>query len=106
MTSIDLLAERMTASLARFDAEAWSGEECARLAERFAHVENAAQAARARASARAGACGAHLARGYASAPEWMSAAAGSSLRDAKTALATVGAVEALPATVAALADGR
>ena len=93
-------------NFARFDPERWSGEQCAALAERFARVENAAQAARARASARAGACGAHRARGFASVQEWMAASAGSSLRDAKTALETVTAVESLPATKAALADGR
>ena len=105
MTSIDVLSERVCDALGRFDAEQWSGEECAGLAERFARVENAAQAARARASARAGACGAHRARGFASVQEWMAASAGSSLRDAKTALVTVGAVESLSETKASLADG-
>ena len=106
MASIDGLADRFCDELARFDAERWSGEQCAALAERFARVENAAQAARARASARAGACGAHRARGFASTQEWMAASAGSSIRDAKTALETVTAVESLPDTKDALADGR
>ena len=106
MTSIAALADRCCDALARFDPKLWSGEECAALAERFARVENAAQAARARASARAGACGAHRARGFASTREWMAASAGTSMRDAKTALETVAAVQSLPDTRDALANGR
>jgi hypothetical protein len=106
MAPIEVLAERICDALARFDAELWSGEECAALAERFARVENAAQAARARASARAGACGAHRSRGFASTREWMAASAGTSMRDARTALETVAAVQSLPDTQDALAGGR
>ena len=106
MEPIDVLAERLCDELARFDPELWSGEECAALAERLARVEKAAQAARARASARAGVCGAHRARGFASTREWMAAAAGTSMRDAKTALDAVAAVQRLPDTMDALADGR
>ena len=102
MTSVEVLAERVCDALARFDAELWSGEECAALAERFARVENAAQAARARASARAGACGVHRSRGFASTWEWMAASAGTSMRDARTALETVSAVRSLPDTQDAL----
>jgi hypothetical protein len=104
--SLDALANECCDALARFDATMWSGEECAAFAERFARIENAAQAARARASARAGACGAHRARGFASAREWMAASAGSSIRDAKTALETVAAVQSLPDTQDALAGGH
>jgi Domain of unknown function (DUF222)/HNH endonuclease len=106
LTSIAVLTGQCCDALARFDAELWSGEECAALAERFARVENAAQAARARASARAGACGAHRARGFASTREWMAASAGTSMRDAKTALEAVAAVQSLPDTMGALAGGR
>ena len=106
MTSIAALGDQFCDELAHFDAELWSGEQCAAFAETFARVENAAQAARVRAAARAGACGAYRARGFASTCEWMAASVGSSLRDAKTALETVAAVEFLPDTKDALAEGR
>lgn len=89
-----LPAERRGASL-----------DCALLVEALAAAEKTCTAARLRAAARAGACGAHKERGFARAADWLASVSGSSSGSAKTALDTVAALEELPAAKAALEAG-
>jgi hypothetical protein len=93
----ELLVEVRDA-VARFEADRWSGDDCARLAEELARVEKACGFARARAAERAISCNAGDV-------EWMARAAGSTPAAAREALATAKAAAKCSATNEALTDG-
>jgi hypothetical protein len=94
------------AALVGFSPETYSGEACAELVEELATAEKACAAARVRAAARAGACGAHRERGFADASDWLARATGTSSSSAKTALDVTAALEELPETRSALEAGE
>ena len=104
----DLLevARALQAVAAAFDPALVSGEVAVGVVEQLAATEKACAAARARAAVRAAECRAHEGRGFADATDWMARACGSSLGQARSALATVAAAEGCPATRAALAAGE
>lgn len=93
----DLLVEVREAA-SRFEADRWSGDDCARLAEELARAAKACQAASARAAARAVGC---RARDL----EWVARASGVTPSQAREALATTSALAECPATCDAVADG-
>jgi hypothetical protein len=91
---------------AGFDLGLSTGEGCALVAEELAATEKACAGVRARAAARAADCGAHRAKGFADAADWLARTSGTSMVDAKGALATARALEDLPATLAAVTAGE
>ena len=100
------LVRALRATLDSFQPEFHSGEDCAVLVEELAAVENISAVVRVRAAARAGECGAHRGRGFADVADWMARATGTTAGSAKTALATVAALESQPAAKAALEAGE
>jgi hypothetical protein len=99
------MAKALRDALGDFDPALVSGDDAVAIVEELAATEKACAAARARAAVRAEACGAHQGRGFADASDWMARAAGSSLGEARAAMATVSAVEVCPATMAAVVAG-
>jgi hypothetical protein len=93
----ELLVE-VQAAAAAFEADRWSGHDCARLSEDLARAAKACSAASARASARALECG----HGDL---EWVARTAGSTPAQARESLSTATALHECPATSAAVARG-
>jgi hypothetical protein len=93
----ELLADVRDAA-AGFEADRWTGADCAELAEAWAVVAKACQAASARAAVRAVECN----QGDV---EWVARTAGSTPAQARDVLATTGALAACPATSEAVASG-
>ena len=106
MPEVRELAESLCDALAAFEPGAYSGEDCAALTELLARTANSCHVAGARAAARGAECGAHRDRGFTDRSTGCRRAAGSSVRAARTALATVAAVKDCPATRDALLAGR
>jgi hypothetical protein len=77
----------LRAELARFEADRWSGVDCAAIAEELARVENACAVARARAAERAIACNAGDL-------EWAARSAGSTPSAARRVIAIAKAAAA------------
>ena len=100
------MTRALHAALVSFQADTCSGEDCAVLAEELAAVEKVCAAARVRAAARAGTCGAHRERGYADVSDWMARATGSTAGSAKAALETAAALQSQPGAKAALDAGE
>ena len=100
------LVRAFRAAVAAFEPGVYSGEDCAVLAEELATAENACGAARMRAAARAGACGAHRERGFADVSDWLARASGSSSGAAKAALDAAAALQEQPEVKAALEAGE
>ena len=100
------LARALRAALVSFQPEGWTGEDCAVLVEELAAVEKVSAAARVRAAAHAGSCGAHRERGFADVSDWMARATGSTPGSAKAALETAAALESQPEAKAALDSGE
>ena len=100
------LVRVLRAALIDFEPEMFSGEDCAVLVEELATTEKVCAAARVRAAARAGACGAHKRRGFADVSDWLGRVSGSSAGSAKTALDTAAALVAHPEVKAALETGE
>jgi hypothetical protein len=96
----------LRAALAGFDAKRCTGEDAAAIAEDLAATEKACAAARVLAAARAAECGAHRQKGFADAADWLARASGTSMVEARTALATAKALEGMPATRAAATAGE
>ena len=95
------------AALTGFEADSWSGEECAVLVEELSTLEKVSAVARARAATRAGETAAHRERGFADVSDWLARASGSSASSAKAALDTVAALEQeQPEVKAALEAGE
>ena len=95
----------LRAALISFEPQGWTGEDCAVLVEELAAVEKVSAAARVRAAAWAGSCGAHRERGFADVSDWMARATGSTAGSAKAALETAAALESQPEVKAALDAG-
>jgi hypothetical protein len=93
----ELLVE-VQAAAARFEADRWSGDDCARLSEELARAAKACTAASARAAARAVACG----HGDV---EWVARTAGSTPSHARESLSTTAALSECRATSDAVACG-
>ena len=104
-TSLLEMAAAVREALAGFDPALVSGHDAVAVVEELAATEKACAAARARAAVRAAACGGHQRRGFVDASDWLARSAGSSVGQARAAIATASAVEACPATKAALAAG-
>ena len=100
------LVRGLRAALVDFDPEDFSGAACAVLVEELATTGKVCAFARARAAARAGACGVHKERGFADVSDWMARASGSTAGSAKAALDTVAALESQPEAMAALQAGE
>ena len=100
------LVRGLRAALVDFQPDVWSGEDCAVLAEELATTEKVCAAARVRASAWAGECGAHKERGFADVADWMARACGSTASSAKAALDTAAALTSQPEVKAALTSGE
>ena len=103
------LLERCAAlriDVAGVDVEVLSGEDCRALAEELARCEKAFAVVRARAGARAAACGAHRDAGFGDGAEWMARATGSSLGQARGEMRTVQGLGRCPVAQAALAAGE
>jgi hypothetical protein len=99
-------ARALRTALISFQPDDHSGEDCALFAEELAAMEKVSAAARVRAAARAGACGAHRDRGYADVSDWMARATGSTTGSAKAALETAAALAEQPEAMAALDAGE
>lgn len=99
-------ADEFCQAVAGFDPAAYSGQDCAELAEVLSRAEKACAGARARAAARAVACGAHKSRGFADGAGWLARQSGTTLAEARDELAAGKALEALPATLQAVAAGE
>lgn len=100
------LVRAFRAAVVAFEPGVYSGEDCAVLVEELATAGNACRAARVRAAARAGACGAHRERGFADVSDWLARASGSSSGSAKAALDTTAALQEHPELKAALEAGE
>ena len=100
------LARALRAALVSFQPTNWTGDDCAVLVEELAAVEKVSAAARVRAAAHAGSCGAHRERGFADVSDWMARATGSTAGSAKAALATAAALDSQPEVQAALDSGE
>jgi len=93
------LSAGLRAELAGFEADRWSGVDCAAIADELARVEKACAFARMRASERAIECNAGDV-------EWVARSAGSTPSAARASLAAVKAAAACAATNDALTEGR
>ncbi len=93
----ELLVEVRDAA-ARFEADRWSGADCARLADDLARAAKACEAAAGRAAARAVACN----HGDV---EWVARTSGVTPAQARESLATTSALAECAATSSAVADG-
>jgi hypothetical protein len=93
----DVLVEVRDAA-SRFEADRWSGSDCARLAEELSRAAKACEAASARAAARAVAC-------QAGDLEWVARVSGVAPARVRESLATTAALAECPATFGAVADG-
>ena len=91
-------------ALACFAPEAFSGADCAVVAEELAQTSKACAAASARAAARAADCGAQ--RGFGDANDWLGRISGTSAGQAKAVLATAAALEDCPETKEAVVSGE
>ena len=100
------MTRALRTALISYQPDEYSGEECAVLAEELAAMEKVSAAARVRAAARAGICGAHRERGFADVSDWMARATGSTAGAAKAALETAAAIAAQPEAKAALDAGE
>ena len=100
------MVRALRAALVSFQPEEFSGDDCAVLVEELAAIEKVSAAARVRAAAWAGSCGAHRERGFAEVSDWMARATGSTAGSAKAALETAAALEAQPEAKAALETGE
>ena len=98
MSRLRELVAGLRAELARFEADRWSGGDCAVIAEDLARVEKACAVARVRAAERAIACNAGDV-------EWVARSSGSTPSAARAALAVAKAAAACPATNEALTAG-
>ena len=96
----------LRASLSCFDPKRCTGEDAAALAEELAATEKACAAARVLAAARTAECGAHRQKGFADAADWLARTSGTSVGEAKTALATAKALDAMSETRAAVTSGE
>ena len=103
---LSAIARDLREAAAAFDPALLSGEDCAALAEELAVTEKACAAARVRAAARAADCRAHEQRGFSGASDWLARISGSSVADARSALATAGALERCEETREALVRGE
>ena len=99
MSRLRVVAAQLRAEVGAFEADRWSGSDCAVLAEVFAATAKACAAAGARAAARAVAC-------HAGDVEWVARTAGTTPAEARAALATTAAVGECPETSDALAAGE
>ena len=97
--------QRLVETLRGFNPALLSGADCAALAEDLAVAGKACLAAQARAAARAAECGAHRSMGYTQPADWLARVSGSSVGEAKAALETAAAVEAVPEVQDALTQG-
>jgi hypothetical protein len=104
--SLVSLVDALQAALVSFQPEAYSGEDCATLAEKLAAVEKVSAFARVRAAARAGEHGVHWERGFADVSDWMARATGSTAGAAKATLETMASLESQPEVKAALEAGE
>ncbi len=93
----DLLAEVRDAA-SGFEADRWSGEDCARFTSELARAAKACDAAAARAAARAVECN----QGDV---EWVARTIGATPSQARESLTTTAALGSCPATSEAVADG-
>jgi hypothetical protein len=100
------LAQELCTEITTFDPALYSGADCALLAEALARTEKACAGARARAAARAVACGAHRDRGYPDGADWLAQKTGTSRAEARTDLDTAGSLEDMPATADAVSRGE
>jgi 5-methylcytosine-specific restriction endonuclease McrA len=100
------LTRALRTALISFQPDQYSGDECALLVEELAGVEKVSAAARVRAAAHAGSCGAHRERGFADVSDWMARATGTTAGSAKAALETATALESQPEAKAALDAGE
>jgi hypothetical protein len=95
----------LRAALVEFEADRWSGDDCASLAEELAATQKACAAASAAAAKRAVACNAHRSRGYTGGVEWVARTNGSTPSEARTALQVADALSSCPATNEAVKAG-
>ena len=89
-----------------FDPNLLSGADSAIVVDELALLEKACASAKARAGARAAACGVHREAGFSDAADWLARQSGSSTGAARAALDTNAALGACPATAQALAAGE
>lgn len=105
MPELRAMVAQLRDAAARFEADRWSGDECADLAEAFASVAKACAAASGRAAVRAVECNAHRRRGHTGGVEWMARTTGSTPAEARTTLTTTAALVSCPATSEAVKTG-
>jgi len=100
-----VVARALRAALRGFEPEAFTGTDCAALAEELALTEKACGAAKARAAERAAGCGAHRARGSGDANDWLARISGTSATQARALLGTAAALQDCPQTREAVVAG-
>ncbi len=92
--------------LAELEPGAFSSQDAIVLAEELAVTENACGVAKVRMASRAAECGEHRRHGFADASDWVAAAAGTTIREARRQLEVIDAVEHCPDTRDALVNGE
>jgi hypothetical protein len=92
--------------LVSFEPDAFSGDDCATLAEVLTRTAKACVAASGRAATRAAELGAHNRRGYANAVDWLARSAGSTAGQAREVLGSATALQDCPVTKAAVVSGE
>jgi hypothetical protein len=97
-------ARALREELRAFEPEAYSGTDCAALAEELAQTEKACAAASVRAAARAAGCGTQ--RGFGNAIDWLGRISGTSAGQARAVLDTAAALEDCPQTKEAVVAGE
>jgi uncharacterized protein DUF222/HNH endonuclease len=88
--SIVEVMEQLRSLLAGFDADVYSGDDCARLVEGFAATEKACAGARMLAATRAVECKSHEKDGFNDAADWLAKQSGTTPGEAKRNLKTAG----------------
>jgi hypothetical protein len=101
-----VLCSQLRAALMELEPGTFAPELAATAAETLALTENACGAAKVRMAARAAECGAHRARGYADASDWLASTAGSTVREARRQIDAVSMLDGCPDTRDALIAGE
>jgi hypothetical protein len=99
-------AERFYADLLSFDADLYTGSECAAIAEKMAVIGKACSAVGVIAAARAVREQAHRERGFTDGERWLAQQSGTTRHDARRALETAGRLGDCPDTKQALLAGQ
>jgi hypothetical protein len=106
MAGLLAAAAALRDALSAFDPALVTGADCVAVVEQLALTRKACAADEARAAVRAAECRAHGGRGPSDAADWLARTGGTTVGQARAALATATAAESCPSTRQALAAGN